>query len=567
MILVDKMYWYLPPHKIRGILIQKFSPIDSKIAISLRKRWLIAAFLSIVAFVGYPQDPTNDDRTFESKSDKKRTLSPLQLSNVPAQWSAYWSPDNKRITYTDWTTTKEIGKAREWNWDIYVMESDGSDVVNLTNHPAVDIDSHWSPNGKQLCFSSNRDGDFDIYTIDNKGSGLNNITNTPIDEFYPRWSPDGKKIAFLSPQNEKMDIYIFDLKTGSSFNLTNHSANDSDPSWSFSSDKLVFTSDRDGNQEIYEIAVDGTGLKRLTYTTADESAAAYSHDERYIAFNSDRDGLGPKRYGYVQNYLMKSDGTESKRISLVPTGGNAQLNWSRNDDRLLFSSWRGGDRGIYTINKDGTNEQRISPTTICDFMQTTLEQGATTSIDLYDKARLKDPNALFFTGGILERLAFELMDKNRIDEAIQILELYRKEDPESELPQNALLVAYKLKGIDAPPYPQEIVNMILRNFKEGIVSLRKLMDRYPKWYLVSADELLELSKFLSEEDELGNTLVLLELTLEKYPENTKVMHTLSDTHQELGNWSKSLYYLEKILKLQPDNEKVAQRIGVLKSAK
>ncbi len=512
---------------------------------------------------GYPQDSTKADQELDSKPGKKRTLSPLRLSNVPAQWSAYWSPDNKHITYTDWTTTQENGKDREWNWDIYVMQSDGSHVVNLTDHPEVDIDSHWAPNGKQLCFSSNRDGDFDIYTMDSKGSGLTNITNTSVDEFYPRWSPDGKKIAFLSPQNEKMDIYIFDLKTGSSFNLTNHSANDSDPSWSPSSNKLVFTSDRDGNQEIYEITVDGTGLKRLTYTTADESSAAYSHDGRYIAFNSDRDGLGPKRYGYVQNYAMNSDGTGSKRISLVPTGGNAQLNWSKNDDRLLFSSWRGGDRGIYTIKVDGTNEQRISPTTICDFMQITLEQDATTSITLYNKARLKDPNALFFTGGILERLGFELMYKKRIDEAIQILELYQAEDPESELPQNALLVAYKLKGVDAPPYQQEIINMILRNFNEGMLSLRALMSRYPEWYLVSADELLELSRFLSEEGKLGSTLVLLELTLEKYPENTKVMNALSDTHQKLGNWPKAIYYLEKILKIEPENEKVAQQLGSL----
>lgn len=565
MILVDKMPWPFQLYKTRAILIPKFSSNDSKISIFLRKRWLIVSFLSLVALGGYPQDSTNDNQALGSKPVKKRTLSPLRLSNVPAQWSAYWSPDNNHITYTDWTTTQENGRDREWNWDIYVMKSDGSNVVNLTNHPAVDIDSHWAPNGKQLCFSSKRDGDFDIYTMDSKGSGLTNVTNTTVDEFYPRWSPDGKKIAFLSPQNEKMDIYILDLRARSSINLTNHSANDSDPSWSPSSDKLVFTSDRDGNQEIYEIMIDGTGLKRLTYTTADESAAAYSHDERYIAFNSDRDGLGPKRYGYVQNYVMKSDGTESKRISLVHTGGNAQLNWSRNDDRLLFSSWRGGDRGIYTIGVDGTNEQRISPTTICDFMQITLEQDATTSIALYDKARLKDLNALFFTGGILERLAFELMDKKRIDEAIQILELYQAEDPDSELPQNALLVAYKLKGVDAPPYPKEIVNMILRNFNEGMVSLRTLMDRYPKWYLVNANELLELSKFLSEEGKLGNTLILLELTLEKYPKNTKVMHALSDIHQELGNWPKARYYLEKILKIEPENKKVTQRIEVLKS--
>ena len=495
------------------------------------------------------------------------SLRPILMKNIPAQWSAYWSPDNNLITYTDWTTTKEMGKEREWNWDIYLMRADGNEVLNLTNHPATDIDSHWSPDGDKLCFSSNRDGDFDIYTLNLENGMLRNVSNTSIDEFFPRWSPDGNKIAYLSPLHDKMEVFVLDLKTQASHNLTNHMANDSDPSWHPSGDKIVFTSDRNGNQEIYEIGLKGIGLRRLTYDLADESSAAYSQDGKFIAFNSDRDGFGPKRYGYVQNYIMKSDGTDPKRISLTKDGGNAQINWSKDDSRLLFSSWRSGNRGIYISNRDGSNEQRISPNPICDFSRITIEHGASTAISLYRKAKLKTPNALFFTGGILERLAFELIAYNRLDEAIEILELYKDEDPENELAQNALLVAYKLKGIDTPPYSKEILNTLIRNFDEGLVVLRELIGRYPGWYLVSAQELIDLSRFFKNKDKMANAILLLELGLEKHLGNTKVLEELSKAYQQIGNRQRAIHFLEQILKIDPDNDKVIARVKSLKKRK
>lgn len=54
---------------------------------------------------------------------------------------------------------------RDGNWEIYVMNSDGSNVRRLTDNPATDDSPTWSPDNQQLAFASDRDGDFEIYIL------------------------------------------------------------------------------------------------------------------------------------------------------------------------------------------------------------------------------------------------------------------------------------------------------------------------------------------------------------------------------------------------------------------
>ena len=87
---------------------------------------------------------------------------------------------------------------RDGNGEIYVMDADGSNQINLTGNPAQDFDPSWSHDGSKIAFMSNRDGNWEIYEMDADGSNQTNLTSNSADDRVPSWSPDGSKIAFAS---------------------------------------------------------------------------------------------------------------------------------------------------------------------------------------------------------------------------------------------------------------------------------------------------------------------------------------------------------------------------------
>ena len=76
---------------------------------------------------------------------------------------------------------------RDGNFEIYVMNLDGSNPTRLTNNPASDTYPSWSPDEKRIAFTSNRDGNLEIYVMNADGSEQRNLTNA--DDNWPSWSP------------------------------------------------------------------------------------------------------------------------------------------------------------------------------------------------------------------------------------------------------------------------------------------------------------------------------------------------------------------------------------------
>ncbi|MBU7016414.1 MAG: PD40 domain-containing protein, partial [Theionarchaea archaeon] len=89
-----------------------------------------------------------------------------------------WSPDGKKIAFCS---------EKSGNWEIYVIDADGSNQVNLTNNPAHDMDPTWSPDGQKIAFDSDRDGNKEIYVMNADGSSAVNLTNNPASDRDPDW--------------------------------------------------------------------------------------------------------------------------------------------------------------------------------------------------------------------------------------------------------------------------------------------------------------------------------------------------------------------------------------------
>jgi Tol biopolymer transport system component len=92
---------------------------------------------------------------------------------------------------------------RNGSFEICIMDANGNNQRNVTNHPAMDMYPTWSPDGDRIAFVSDREGNFDIYVTDLDGKNVVNLTRSPFRDFEPAWSPDGKQIAFMSDRRDE----------------------------------------------------------------------------------------------------------------------------------------------------------------------------------------------------------------------------------------------------------------------------------------------------------------------------------------------------------------------------
>ena len=268
--------------------------------------------------------------------------------------------------------TKKIGRIaftsnRDGNDEIYIMNTDGTNQINLTNSPATDWYPDWSPDGEKIIFGSysdpNNPHDEDIWVINADGTNMKRLTDTPSGwSDFAAWSPDGTKIAFCSNRDGTQDIYIMNADGSGITRITNDPEPDYYPDWSPDGSIIVYLSvDPVDNCEIYIVNVNGTNKTNLTNNPEIDGYPSWSPDGTRIAFNR-AFYRGEKEVANI--CVMSPDGTNFMQVTQQmtiddPLGGGVPR-WSPDGSKIVFQAE--GEKGldIYTINTDGTNRINLT---------------------------------------------------------------------------------------------------------------------------------------------------------------------------------------------------------------
>ena len=127
------------------------------------------------------------------------------------------SHTDPNIAETELKAREEAAKGgrRRYQWDfdphmdIYSENLDGTGMKRLTDSPGYDAEGSYSFDGKQIVFTSSRDGDPDLFIMDADGSNVRQLTNVDGYDGGPFFSPDDKWVIFRSDRQEKDMLQLF----------------------------------------------------------------------------------------------------------------------------------------------------------------------------------------------------------------------------------------------------------------------------------------------------------------------------------------------------------------------
>ncbi len=250
------------------------------------------------------------------------TLMFSNISNIRAK-----APATAKIVFASF---------RDGNGEIYIMNPDGSEQVNLTRDPVEDLFAVWSPDGKEILFASDRNGTRDLYLMAADGSNIRKVFKQTAYRRTPTWSPDGRQIAYERGIDA---IYIATLGKQAEEYLVDGF----DPAWSPDGTEIVFASGAFGSHRLTLINVWTGRQKKILPEAARawQQWPAWSPTGKKIAFSWLNQILPHgKLFDLVDKetiYIVNRDGTGLERV--VPEAGPKATYpaWSPSGDELIYT--------------------------------------------------------------------------------------------------------------------------------------------------------------------------------------------------------------------------------------
>ena len=237
------------------------------------------------------------------------------------------------------------------NYEIYVMDADGRNRENLSNHPVDDWEPDWSPDGTKIAFVSRRSGGYQICVMDADGKNQIELTDGTETKADPDWSPDGGKIAFTVHDG----ISHIEVMDADGQNRVRFEDQTMQPSWSPDGQQIAFVYRKDEGIEIYVMGADGRGLERVTHDLTGKWNPSFSPDGQRIAYWG-------KDAGFYHVFVMGADGKNPVRLTHNKED-HSRPTWSPDGGTIAYVVSKDGipfGRKIHLMTADGKYIKQLS---------------------------------------------------------------------------------------------------------------------------------------------------------------------------------------------------------------
>jgi len=259
----------------------------------------------------------------------------------------------KGIFLTKIAYIKKAGAGKE----IFIADYDGANERQLTKNGSINLSPAFSPDGKEIYFTSYSEGDPKLYKVNVASGRISKVTDFPGLAAAPAISADGRKLACVLTKDGNSEIYELDLEGKIRNRLTKHSSIDTAPSWSPDGELVAFTSDRSGVPQVYIMDKAGENQRRLTYEGRYNDSPAWSARGDRVIF------VSRSQTGRFDIASVDTSGYDYHAMTEV--GMNENPHFSPDGKHIIFTSTRLGNPDIFTMDVTGRHQRRLTRTGNC----------------------------------------------------------------------------------------------------------------------------------------------------------------------------------------------------------
>ena len=265
-----------------------------------------------------------------------------------------WSPDGSQFVY-------EVRTA-EHSGQIFLYTIKTRQNIPLTDNQSLNADPSFSPDGKEIVFVSDRDKNVNIYLMQSDGSNLRRLTDEPSFDNYPVFSPDGTQVAFQSNrEDERVQVYLKNVNDDTpprKLMRTERAIGIYPGCWSPDGTQILLYTPESGKDRIVLADVDPPAQPVLSDAAADLTSPQLSADGKEMIYEAQTSehslelrltDLGTKR----TRTIFKTEGDYGPDFYMLPA-------WSPDNSLIAFCNKVNGKSEIFTMKPDGTGLKNLT---------------------------------------------------------------------------------------------------------------------------------------------------------------------------------------------------------------